>query len=60
MGRFAMEPGLAIYPPGLVSALAEGCGFKRLVIDSQYKLQQNSTVAVKAPAPSLARQDRAP
>jgi len=41
----------------VTSGLADG---ERVVIDGQYKLRQNSAVAVNAPTPSLARQDRAP
>jgi multidrug efflux system membrane fusion protein len=41
----------------VTSGLAEG---ERVVIDGQYKLRQNSAVAVNAPARSLASQDRAP
>ena len=41
----------------VTSGLAEG---ERIVIDGQYKLRQNSVVAVNAPTPSLARQDSAP
>jgi multidrug efflux system membrane fusion protein len=41
----------------VTSGLMEG---ERVVIDGQYKLRQNSAVAVNAPAPALASRDRAP
>jgi multidrug efflux system membrane fusion protein len=41
----------------VTSGLAEG---EHVVIDGQYKLRQNSAVAINAPAPALASQDRTP
>ena len=41
----------------VTSGLAEG---EHVVIDGQYKLRQNSPVAINAPAPALASQDRTP